>query len=324
LMVWNNDAVYGIAYDYTNFSDANPFVANWVYRISATGALTTPCPGLEGAIGTNVVFDRHGHGYTLGTSGVLQFSEKGSCKLVARFGADLDPQSINGDLTISSAEVVFGSTKTGKLFFVDFGHGTTRSIARLPLPPNAPDAFLSNIKADPASEGTLDGTFIRQIADGTVVSQLFRYRLSGDDKNLYLFNENVWMTNIVFASHDRFVASGSEAGYLLSPSGKVLSDKLPPQDYPMAVKGDQLFYTYQVVTLVPTNPPSRFPVTKTSFFIGRAQLDGTQPNGVADITPFGFPSSEVLAGSHGRLFVVTSPASGPHSLIEASNPAEKD
>jgi hypothetical protein len=322
VMVESRGVVYGLAEDFTK--NAKPNVGNSVFRISKEGALTFLCANRQVGLGANIVFDRQGNGYTLTVGGVLRFSPKGDCRIIARFGPDLDIATINGELTISPSETLFGSTRTGKLFFVDFAHGTTRTFASLPFPPNAPNAFLTDIAADPEHEGTLGGTFVWVTADGSVKSQLFTYKLFGGYKNIYLFSENVSMMSVLFVSHDRFVASFIYTGYLLSSSGRVLSDKVSAQDFPIALKEDHLFYTYEVTTAIPTNPPSRYPVLKTNIYIGRSRLDGSDQQNVADISAFGMPICAVLPGSHGKYYVAMSPSGGPFNILIASSGDARD
>lgn len=315
LMTADHGAIYGIAYDYTNYSDANPYVANWVYRISEEGAFSNPCLSMEAALGSNVVFDRHGNGYTLGANGVMRFTATGQCQLVATLGSDLTGM-VNGDLTIAPSETIYGSTRSGQLFFVDFAHKTTKVITTFPMPGNAPGAFLTGIAAAPDREDGISGTFIWQTPDGNVASQLFTYQFAGSYKNIFLFGENVWMRNVAFAGGDRFAASGPLGGYLLSSSGKVLSSKIAAQDYPITLRDDRVFYTSETVTV----GTGRYPPTKTNYFVTRSRLDGAAPERLVDITAFGTPTSEVLPGPDDKLYVITFPTgSGPKTLVEVFN-----
>jgi hypothetical protein len=314
LLAFNNGAVYGVAYDYTDTSDSDPSVTTWVYRVSDKGVITRPCPGQKGGTGESVAFDSHGTGYTVGVKGILQFSDKAGCKLIAGFDADLDPQSVNGMLAVAPSGTVFGTTRTGKLFFVDFAHGTTRAIQTLKVPT---DGFLTGAAADPAHEGLLYGTIVSSNAAGVTQTQLFADQVAGQYKPLDLFAQNFHADVLTFGSQGRLLAADVGGSYLLSPTGKILSSTLPVQDFPLAVAGNHLLYSYQTTTVIPPVPPSRMPVVKINTYIGQANLDGTSPQSLMDTTSFGSATSGIAQDPHGNLYQVMVGATGPHLLVKA-------
>ncbi len=316
LLTSNNDAIYGVAYDYTNVSDANPAVTTWVYRISSGGAITRPCPGQAGGNGNSVVFDHRGTGYTIGAKGILQFSDKGGCELIADFGADLDPQTVNGRLTMAASGSIFGTTKTGKLFFVDFARGTTKTVQTFQVPANG---FLTGVTAAPSHEGLLYGTIVSTTEASTVQTELFTYQLSGQYKSLNLLDQTFYAEDLTFGPHDRLLAANTARSYLLSSEGEILSDTVPPQDQPLTVAGNHLLYTYKTETPVPSDPPSRFPVIKINTYIGQAGLDGSERQPLLDTTAFGSATSSIVHGPRGKLYLVMVGTTGPHQLVEVSD-----
>jgi hypothetical protein len=311
-----DDAVYGVGYDYT-LAGPDQITSTWVYRISPEGNLTRPCPAQQGGNGhgPNVVFDRHGDGYTIGADGILKFSQHGECKLAATFGADLSREIVTGTLSIEPSGAIWGSTRAGKLFVVDAARGTTSTAHAFAIPTNA---ALTGIQADLKREGIFFGTIAAATSAGTVQTQLFSFRfpdrltvLNQVDQPVYAFDDNV-------ASHDRLVVTALDFSYLLAESGEIVSDKLPGWDFPLGVEGDQLYYPYQTTTVIPPVPPAHFPTILINWYVGRSALDGSDRQPVADVTQFGSPSSEVLPGRHDDFYLIMAGA-GPNALIEVSN-----
>ncbi|HLZ66329.1 MAG TPA: hypothetical protein VKQ29_08865 [Aliidongia sp.] len=313
LITSNNDAIYGVAYDYSNTSDANPAVTTWVYRVSKQGIITRPCPGQTGGNGDSVVFDNRGTGYTVGAKGILQFSDKAGCKQIASFGPDLDPKTVNGMLTMAPSGVVLGTTRTGKLFFVDFPHGTTKTLQTFKVPANG---FLTGVAADHGD--LLYGTFVASNASGAVQTTLFTYQLGGQYKPLNVFDQTVYADALTFGP-GQMLAANNAGSYLLSPTGKVLSNSVPAQDYALTVTGNHVLYTYQTTTVTPSNPPSPVPVVTVNTYIGQSGLDGSGRAALVDTTAFGSAESRVATGSNGTLYLVMVGASGPHELVQVSD-----
>ena len=311
-----DDAVYGVGYDYP-LAGPDQITFTWVYRISPEGKLTRPCPVQQGGNGNgpNVVFDRHGDGYTIGAAGILKFSQRGGCKLAATFGADLGQEFVTGTLSIDPSGTIWGATRAGQLFFADFTRGTTRTVHRFAVPT---DAFLTGIQADRKHGGTFFGTIASTTSAGTAQTQLFSFRFPDRLEPLNQVDQSIYAFDIDFASHDRLVATAPDFSYLLAGSGKILSDKLPGWNFPLGVESDQLYYPYQTTTVIPPVPPARFPTIIVNWFLGRSALDGSDRQPVADITDFGSPSSAVLPGRHGDFYLVMASA-GPLALIEVSN-----
>ncbi len=312
-----DDAVYGVGYDYT-LAGPDQTTFTWVYRVSPEGKLTRPCPVQPGGngYGPNVVFDRHGDGYTLGAAGILRFSQRGGCKLAATFGADLSQEAVTGTLSIEPSGTVWGATRAGQLFFVDFAHQTTRIAHVFAIPTNG---FLTGIQADRTREGTFFGTIVSVTSAGTVQTQLFSFAFPDRFEVLNQVDQSIYALDFKFASHDRLVAAASSFSYLFTESGKIISDKLPGWDFPLGVDGDRLYFPYETVTVIPPIPPARFPTILINWSVGQSALDGSDRRPVADVTEFGFPSSEVLTGRHDSFYLVMAGVE-THALIEASNP----
>jgi len=320
LVLGPDDAVYGVGYDYTNVGP-DQTTSTWVYRVSPEGKLTRPCPVQHGGngFGPNVVFDRQGNGYTLGAAGILSFSKRGGCRLAATYGADLNHAIITGTLSIGPSGTIWGATRTGQLFFVDFAHETTRVAHVFSIPANA---FLTGIQAERTHEGAFFGTIVSVASAGAVQTQLFSFSFPDRFKVLNQVDQTFYALDITFAAHDRLVAAASEFSYLFAESGKIISDKLPGWDFPLGVDDAHLYFPYETVTVIPPVPPARFPTVIINWYVGQSALDGSDRRPVADVTKFGFPSSEVLPGRHGDFYLVMAEPE-LHSLIEVSNPLSR-
>lgn len=311
-----DDAVYGVGYDYP-LAGPDQITFTWVYRISPEGKLTRPCPIQQGGNGNgpNVVFDRHGDGYTIGAAGILKFSLRGGCKLAATFGADLGQEFVTGTLSIDPSGTIWGATRAGRMFFVDLARGTTRTAHIFAVPS---DAFLTGIQADPKREGFFFGTIASTTSAGTAQTQLFSFRFPDRLEVLDQIDQSIYASDITFASHDWLVATASTSSYLFAESGKLLSDKLPGWDFPLKIADDHLYYPYEKTTVIPPVPPARFPTVIVNWYVARSAADGSDRQVIADITNFGFPASELLPGRHDVSYLVMASA-GPLALIEVSN-----